>query len=101
MLLYTGTVDGSQSALIVVLGDGVSTQLVIDLKKSPLLLNFPSSHYPIQARILPKDGPTPTVTLGANAVVTLTWAKPFAGPPSIASMSPRSQFVLYFIYAGE
>jgi hypothetical protein len=96
-MLFTAN-GNEQSIQVAVLGDGTSTVLKIDPTKPPLDLSF--SKTPIQARILAQDGPTPQVTMSGN-VVTLTYAKPFPAPPNIGSMSPRSQFLLYFLYAGE
>lgn len=86
---------------IAIVGDGTTKTINIDLTASPFLLQFPKTNYPVALVSKVDDGPTPTVTLQPNALLTVTYPTAPNAPTSAAGFSPRSQFQVWFLYPGS
>jgi len=99
MMLYDGH-GSNESVVIAVIGDGVGKEVTVDLKKAPFDLSFPVNFYPVAIAMLVQDGPTPTVVLGSQGVLTISWDEPLQAPTSETGYSPRSQFQLWLLYQG-
>lgn len=82
------TIGGTGVFLI---GDGVTTEIVVDFEKPPFNFNF-KGNYPIAAEAA-AQAPTYTVTLIRDAVVKIVYDVPLA-----AGQQNEANF--YFFFAG-
>jgi hypothetical protein len=99
MLRYTGFGD-NHSITVVVIGDGVSKAMNIDVKASPFLLTFPQANYPIAVLNAVDDGPAPVLTLLPQSILNIVYPTPPPVPTTAVGLSPRSQFKVWFLYQG-
>jgi hypothetical protein len=81
---------------LIVLGDGESKSIDIDLSKEPIGMNFQGNN-PVDVFVKHTDGEKPTCTINNSGVITLTYQTPLAIPME-GSLSPRSQLDLILLY---
>ena len=97
-LRYTGSGDEG-SANILVIGDGTSKTLTVDLSQPPFSIPFGTAYPSAVSYNLGVDGGAPlqSVTIDNRGDVTITFATP---PPAsdLQTMSPRSRVDLQLIY---
>lgn len=95
MLQYSGF-SHEYGIKLIVIGDGESKSLAVDLKKQPFGVMFQGS-FPTGVMVRNADGERPTCTIDSQGVLTLTYQAPLS-PPMEGSLTPRSQLDVYLLY---
>lgn len=95
MLQYSGY-RSEYGVKLILLGDGQSKSVSIDLKKEPFGISFGGS-FPKAVVLRSADGERPACTTDGSGVITITYQQPL-GVPMENTLTPRSQLDLYLLY---
>jgi hypothetical protein len=95
MLQYSGF-RFEYGVKLIVIGDGLSKRLDVDLRKDPFGFSF-SGNFPRAAFVREADGERPTCSVNDNGILTLTYETALPIPMQ-GSLTPRSQLQVVLLF---